>query len=359
MRKTISGIQQIGIGVKNLYEAWEWYAKVFSVDVRVFEDSTVAELMLPYTGGQPRERHAALALNMQGGGGFEIWQYRGRIPVGPDFDVQLGDLGLYAAKIKCKNAAETFKHYTDQNIDIAGGFKLDPDGKSTFYVKDPYGNYFQLVEAKDWFKDEKKPTGATYGAIIGVSNIENALTVYKDILNYDEIVYDKEGIFEDFKGLPGGDKQFRRILLRHTDERKGPFAPVLGRSEIELVQVIDRKPKKIFENRLWGDLGFIHLCFDIHNMKALESECNAKGFTFTVDSNPGADSSFDMGDAAGHFTYIEDPDGTLIEFVETHKVPILKKIGLYVHLKNRDPHKSLPKWMLKAMGLNRVKFDKN
>ena len=31
-----------------------------------------------------------------------------------------------------------------------------------------------------------------------------------------------------------------------------------------------------------------------------------------------------MGDAAGQFAYIEDPDGTLIEFVETHKVPLVK-----------------------------------
>ena len=44
-----------------------------------------------------------------------------------------------------------------------------------------------------------------------------------------------------------------------------------------------------------------------------------------------------MGEAAGHFTYIEDPDGALIEFVETHKVPVLKKLGWYIHLKDRDP----------------------
>ena len=62
-----------------------------------------------------------------------------------------------------------------------------------------------------------------------------------------------------------------------------------------------------------------------------------------------------MGEAAGHFTYIEDPDGTLIEFVETHKIPIAKKINWYLDLKKRNPEKALPKWMLKALGLNRVK----
>lgn len=55
-------------------------------------------------------------------------------------------------------------------------------------------------------------------------------------------------------------------------------------------------------------------------MDALKQECEDAGFPFTVDS---AD-SFDMGEAAGRFTYIDDPDGTWIEFVETHKVPIAK-----------------------------------
>ncbi len=62
-----------------------------------------------------------------------------------------------------------------------------------------------------------------------------------------------------------------------------------------------------------------------------------------------------MGEAAGHFSYIEDPDGTLIEFVETHKVPIIKKLGLYLNMKNRNPDKNLPDWMVKMLGLTKVK----
>jgi hypothetical protein len=62
-----------------------------------------------------------------------------------------------------------------------------------------------------------------------------------------------------------------------------------------------------------------------------------------------------MGEAAGRFAYIEDPDGYWIEFVETHKVPILKKLGLYLRLKQVAKPKHLPKYMLKVLGLNRVK----
>jgi hypothetical protein len=60
-----------------------------------------------------------------------------------------------------------------------------------------------------------------------------------------------------------------------------------------------------------------------------------------------------MNEASGRFSYIEDPDGTLIEFVEAYKLPILKKLGWYLHLEKRNPNKALPNFLFKAMGLSR------
>jgi hypothetical protein len=142
------------------------------------------------------------------------------------------------------------------------------------------------------------------------------------------------------------------VLLRHPEKRNGPFSPLLGDTEMELVQSLERSPRKIFENRYWGDLGYIHLCFDITGMAEMKKMCAEKGHPFTVDSS----GSFDMGEAAGYFSYIEDPDGTLIEFVETHKIPILKKLGWYLDLRKRsNPAKPLPRWMLKMLGMGRLK----
>jgi len=350
--KVISGIQQIGIGVQDVHKAWKWYRKYFGMDIRVFEEAAPADLMMPYTGGIPRNRHAALALNMQSGGGFEIWQYTDRTPQPPIDEICIGDLGIYATKIKSKNVNTTFDFYKVEKLNLSSDILSDPEDLNHFFIHDPFNNLFQIVNGNGWFKDEKKLTGASYGAIIGVSEIDNSRKVYSDILGYDSVVYDVSGVFEDFKRLPGGDKTFRRVLLRHSKPREGAFSPVLGPSEIELVQVLKGEPaKKIFQDRYWGDLGFIHLCFDIRGMDKLREECKTKGFPFTVD----AGDTFDMGESAGAFSYIEDPDGTLIEFVETHRVPILKKLGIYLNLRNRDPHKSLPRWMLNALSLNKVK----
>jgi len=354
--KIISGIQQIGIGVANVHEAWNWYREHFGMDIRIFEEAAKAELMHAYTGGIARKRHAALAMNLQGGGGFEIWQYVDRVPEKPVHELQVGDLGIFITKIKSRKVTDVYNLFRSKNL-IVNGISRGPDGKEHFFMKDPYHNLFQVVEGNSWFSAEHgKSTGAAFGAVIGVSDIEKSRVVYSDILGYDHVVYDKTGTFEDLKCLPGGDRTFRRVLLRHSKPRLGSFSRLLGTSEIELIQATDRRPEPIFKNRFWGDLGFIHICYDIKGMSALRQECESKGFAFKVDStNTLRTETFDMGEAAGHFAYIEDPDGTLIEFVETDKIPILKKLGWYLDLRKRHPHKPLPDWILKSLKFSRIK----
>mgnify|MGYP001126527018 CR=1 FL=1 len=351
----ISGIQQAGIGVPDVHEAWAWYRKNFGTDIRVFEEKAVAQLMLPYTGGKPRSRHAALAINLQGGGGFEIWQYTERTPQPPLFTPEMGDLGIYIVKIKSFDISSAHQLLQKNGVTISG-IENSPGNEKFFFAKDLYGNPFQVVETKEpKFRDEEKPTGSVYGAVLGVTDIAASAKFYAEILGYDKIVYDEEGKFDDISWIEGGNGNFRRMLLTHTKPRKGAFSKMFGSSQLELVQKLDGKPRKIFENRMWGDLGFIHLCFDIYGMDAMRDLCASKGHPFTIDSFKGQGERFDMGEAAGHFSYIEDPDGTLIEFVETHKVPLVKKIGWYLNMSKRNPEKPLPDWMLKAMRFSRVK----
>jgi catechol 2,3-dioxygenase-like lactoylglutathione lyase family enzyme len=353
----ICGIQQMGIGVTNLHDSWKWYIDHFGMDCRIFEDNSEAKLMLPYTGGKPRARHAVLAINLQGGGGFEVWQPKGKEPLHIAGEIKLGDLGIIVCKMKVKNIDDAFSFFREKGIVLPGDPGADPSGNKTFFLKDPWGNIFQAVEGHDWFLEERKITGGSYGAIIGVSDIEKAKTVYSDILGYNEVVYDDKGIFPDLAALPGGRTELRRVLLNRSEPLSGPFSRIFGQTVIELISSADRPGKKIYEGRLWGDPGFIHICFDIQGMDKLKEYCAGMGFPFTVDSKASHDgNSFDMGDAAGHFAYLEDPDGTLIEFVETHKIPLIKKLGWYLDLTKRDPHKSLPDWILKTLRFSKVKI---
>ena len=142
------------------------------------------------------------------------------------------------------------------------------------------------------------------------------------------------------------------MMLKPSAPMQGPLCELLGPSHVELVQSLDRQPVKLYSDRWWGDPGFIHLCFDIRNMPEIKKKAETMGHPFVCDGG----SDFQMGEADGHFTYVEDPDGTLIEFVETFKIPILKRFGIYLNLKNKDDYKPLPRYITKALRFLRVKM---
>ena len=347
MVEIINGIQQIGIGVLDVKKVFNWYRKHLNFDILLFEDEAVAALMTKYTNGKAEKREAYLSLNMTGGGGLEIWQFKDRTPTAAVNPIQFGDLGIYAMKIRCKVLTDMHSYLKDLKVSHLS--EINQSYRSSFYFTDPFGNRVQMVEDHYVFSTQTAKNGGVLGAVIGVSDMEISMRFYSTMLGYTKVEYDAiETTGEHSKG------KFRRVVISQERKSVGGFGDLLGPTQLELIQVLDRTPFKIFENRLWGDLGYIHLCFDVSGMSAIREKAKNNNFPFTVDSA----NSFDMGDAAGHFSYIEDPDGTLIELVETHKVPILKSLGLFLNLKNRNPHKTLPKWLVKSLSFQRVKKDK-
>lgn len=348
MPQLITGIQQVGIGVTDVDEAWSWYRKTFGMDVPVFDDEADATLMKKYTGNKVHSRRAVLALNMMGGGGFEIWQFKNREPAAAAKALRFGDLGINAVKIKTTDPKATHKLLKARcpSDDCVSDLYHRPSAGSTFWVTDPYGNIFQVVKDNSWFSKNPGSSGGVCGVMIGVSDIDRSSPLYTDVLGFTSCLYDETGTFDD---LPGKNR-YRRACFMKPQKDEGAFSRLLGGIRVELIQDLTNEPRKIYRNRYWGDLGFIHVCFDVNDMDRLKEKCNEAGLPFIIDSA----NSFDMGEAAGRFSYIEDHDETLIEFVQTHKVPVMKKWGWYLNLENRKRQTPLPNWMLRLMSLNRV-----
>lgn len=349
----ICGVQQVGVGIKDVVEAYNWYIKAFGVDILVADALGVAERMLPYTGGKPRPRRAVLAANLKGGGGLEVWQPMDNNITPPKEAAALGDYGIAVCKVKALEIERAYSHFGQlEGASLLGGISEAPYGKRHFYITDPYGNIFEIVE-DDYtlFNLKQYPTGGVHGAVIGVSDMDKSIDFYARLLGYDKVLFDSTGEFEDLKGLPGGNGVFRRVLITTTAPLQGPFAELYGYGVIELLQAYDRTPKKVFEGRWWGDPGFIQICFDIRNMEGMRARAKALGHDFVCDGG----TDFKMAEADGHFTYVEDPDGTLIELVETYRVPVYKKLGIYLNVKNKDARKTLPRLIMRAMKFLRVK----
>lgn len=341
MHQYLSGVQQIGIGVNDVEKAMHTYKHLFGMNVLIFDDVAKASLMTQYTGNQVYNRRAILTMNLKGGGGLELWQFLDRLPQS-NTEIKLGDLGISAAIIKTDSIEKSFARLSKITTISVSEIEKCESGYSCFWVNDGQ-NIFKIIPQNDWFQNTNCDVGGIVGAVIGVSNMETSLHFYQQVLGFEIVLYD---IKTSIDGAT-----YRKIGLQKTASGKGAFNKLLGNVVIELVQVLDAVPKKIFSNRFWGDCGFIHLCFDVLDMDALKRHAEKNNYHFSVDSN----NSFEMDNASGRFCYIEDPDGTLIELVETHKVPIMKKMGWYLDLTKRNREKPLPNWMIKMLALSKVK----
>jgi hypothetical protein len=74
----IGGIQQLGVGTPDEKASCIWYKQIFGMANPIFQEAAPAPYMTKYTGGKVQSRSATLAVNLQGGSGFEIWQYTSR-----------------------------------------------------------------------------------------------------------------------------------------------------------------------------------------------------------------------------------------------------------------------------------------
>ncbi len=351
MYKRINGLQHIGVAVTDMDASLSFYRKFFGLDIPFFDSVQAAPLMDCYTRNHTITKRASMIMNLQGGCAIEVIRPTTFEPSPPKNPVQMGDLGIFITTVKCKDIKKIHACCVKEKAPFVSEIAQDPAGGETFYIKDLDGNIWQYVLGNQWYTTNDHLSGGVVSCSTGVSDIEKAKKLYCTLLGFDKVVYDKTGIFKDWKHLPSGTQNYRRVLLTQSEKQGGGFAKVTGKTYLELVQAMDRKPNFIFEDRIWGDTGFAHIGFDVKGMKALGQDLAYGGYPFTCDSND----ALTMGKTKVHCTYIQDDDRTLIEMIEVYKVPIIEKWGVFLNVEKRNPLNPLPDFMLKALRFSRVK----
>jgi hypothetical protein len=83
------------------------------MDIRILEDDKDggADASL-YRGRSRSGATPAIAVNMQGGGGFEVWQYAERKPQPLGFELNMGDLGVLVCKVKSRDVAAAYEQFS-------------------------------------------------------------------------------------------------------------------------------------------------------------------------------------------------------------------------------------------------------
>lgn len=327
-----------------------YYRKFVGLDIPFFDAVGAAPLMDIYTKNETITKRASMVMNLQGGCAMEVISPTSFKPSPAAFSILPGDFGIFAVQIRTTDIQKSLEFCRSNEAKDVSDIELLPDGRQSFYISDLDGNVFQYVQDSHQYIGGKCHCAGVLSCSVGVSNIDESRKLYSDILGYDQVVYDSSehtyGYSEEWKG-----RKVRRVLLTQKAGPGGGFAKVVGNTGIELVQLIDGEPNKIFADRIWADNGFVHIGFDVKGMTGLGEDLAKAGFGFTCDSND----ALDMGTTKVHCTYIEDVDGTLIEMIEVYKVPIIEKWGVFMNVEKRDPLKPFPDLMLKSLRFSRIK----
>jgi catechol 2,3-dioxygenase-like lactoylglutathione lyase family enzyme len=344
-------MQHIGVAVQDMDASLKYFRKIFGMNIPFFDSVQAAPLMDCYTHEKTITKRASMIMNLQGGCAMEVIRPTTFEPRKADFQIKIGDLHIFQVHMKARNVKHMHEHCKNNGALDVSEIQLNPAQQNVFDLTDLDGNFFRVEPTTECYREMGHPSHGVAGCSIGVTNMEDALNLYSNLLGYNEVVFDRTGTFNDWGHLPGGKEQYRRVRLKQSAPTGGGFARVMGETFIELVQALDRVPARTFKGRIWGDSGFVHLGLDVKGMKKLGENLGAQGFPFRCDSND----ALSMGQTKVHCTYIDDKDGTLIELIEVYKVPIVEKWGIFLNVEKRDPLKPLPNFMLNALRFSRIK----
>ena len=347
----INSMQHIGVAVQDMDASLKYFRKIFGMNIPFFDSVQAAPLMDCYTHEKTITKRASMIMNLQGGCAMEVIRPTTFEPRKADFQIKIGDLHIFQVHMKARNVKRMHEHCKNNGALNVSEIQLNPAQQNVFDLTDLDGNFFRVEPTTECYREMGHPSNGVAGCSIGVTNMEDALNLYSNLLGYNEVVFDRTGTFNDWGHLPGGKEQYRRVRLKQSAPTGGGFARVMGETFIELVQALDRVPARTFKGRIWGDSGFVHLGLDVKGMKKLGENLGAQGFPFRCDSND----ALSMGQTKVHCTYIDDKDGTLIELIEVYKVPIVEKWGIFLNVEKRDPLKPLPNFMLNALRFSRIK----
>lgn len=142
---------------------------------------------------------------------------------------------------------------------------------------------------------------------IGVSDVEASLAFYAG-LGFVDVVFDYTGPLGGLEQVSGHDATEARVVyLRSANPT------VLGRSGIKLVQIVSRPQPPLPDGFAYGEPGICEVCIHVKDYVEFHERLMAAGHRELMAPN---DQVLDPYQTHCGLSYVEDPDGAKIEFIE-------------------------------------------
>jgi catechol 2,3-dioxygenase-like lactoylglutathione lyase family enzyme len=155
---------------------------------------------------------------------------------------------------------------------------------------------------------------ASYGTLlgvdhigIGVSNMDASMAFYAG-LGFTDVVFDHTGALGGLDAVTGQPSTEARVVyLRSANPT------ILGRAGIKLVQLTNRPQPPLPDGFAYGEPGICEVCIHVREYEAFHETLVDSGHTVLMDPN---DQILEPYDTHCGLSYVEDPDGAKIEFIE-------------------------------------------
>lgn len=142
---------------------------------------------------------------------------------------------------------------------------------------------------------------------IGVSDMDASIAFY-DGIGFTDVVFDYTGPLGGLSAVSGHDRTEARVVYLRSAK-----PTVLGRSGIKLVHLTSRPNAPLPEGFAYGEPGICEVCVHVQSYEKFHEGLVASGHTVLMDPN---DQVLEPYDTHCGLSYVEDPDGAKIEFIE-------------------------------------------
>lgn len=299
----ISGVDHIGLGVKNLDVMRSYYYDILEFNHIFAEFPRREHKPLEIILRMPHVVFSGVILQQAAGGVLiELVEMVNPVPRPIRKNPAFGDIGINKITIVVPDVNRLYEHYRSQLNFLSGPMNaVIPEwGTYSFvYCKDPEGNLIEFASTEKMHVE--KNYGGVYSVGISVTDLDRSLNFYQKVLGFKEIVK-RHNSFSGFVDDVCGYKNTKvRSCLLSNGNNGG---------KVELFEVLTPRGRSMPFSANWGDFGYLQLCLKAKGVGEIADYFKSEKIDI-VSPPMNADDV-----VAPEFMYFRDPDGIFLEVMD-------------------------------------------